>query len=246
MPYETRQTMPKPKVTSGEASGTSCDCNLAVILDEIKGLRKESAMIATEIKEIKAVVNDLRATVEYTQAEVDNIKLDISGVKTQLAEVKATNGSLANEVQLLKSKLLAQERYSRSYNLRIGGIPESQGEDCMSHVFDALDKLGYSKDYCRDQIEIAHQTGGKTPNRSRHIILKCYSRPFRTEVLRSAKRNRDVLKDIYFIEDLTKDDYELKQKALTLMSTTYNEGKKVTFRMGKLIINGVLTPIPVC
>ena len=230
MPYDTRQSTSKPNPTSGEASGTSCDCNLAVILDEIKGHRKDSAMIATEVKEIKAAVNDLRASVEYTQAEVDNIKLDISEVKTELAEVKATNGPLSNEVQLLKSKLLTHERYSRSYNLRIRGIPEFRDQDCMSHVVATLGKLGYSEECCRNQIEIAHQTGAKTPNRSRHVIFKCYSRPFRTEVLRTAKRSRDVLKGIYFIEDLAKEDHELKQKALPLMSTAYKEGKKVTFR----------------
>lgn len=244
MPIETRQTMSKSKCSTKEPSGTNCGCDLAVILNEIKSLRKESAAMATEVNEIKITANELRASVEYTQEEVDNIKVDIASTKTELAEVKVSNTSLSNEVQSLKSKLLALERYSRNYNIRIGGVLESYGKDCMPHVVSILGKLGYSEVSCRNQIEIAHRTGRKTLKRPRHIIFKCFSRPFRADVLRQGKRNRAIFNDIYFIEDLTKEDQDLKQKALPLMSAGYEDGKKVTFRAGKLIINGVITHVP--
>ena len=97
------------------------------------------------------------------------IKADLCNTKTVLAEVKITNSSLTSDVESLKYKVLAFERYSRSYNIRIGGIMEAHGENCMDHVVNILTKLGYSEDLCRNQIEIAHRTGRKIP---RHIILK--------------------------------------------------------------------------
>jgi peptidoglycan hydrolase CwlO-like protein len=97
---------------------------LTEILKELKGFREESSIMAAEVKEIKSAVNDLRASVEYTQAEVDSIKVDICDTKTELAEVKVTNSSIASDVESLKYKVLALERYSRNYNIRIGGIME--------------------------------------------------------------------------------------------------------------------------
>jgi chromosome segregation ATPase len=145
MPIETRQAMSKSKQVSSEDSGNT----LAEILKELKGFREESSIMAAEVKEIKSAVNDLRASVEYTQAEVDSIKADLCNTKTVLAEVKITNSSLTSDVESLKYKVLALERYSRSYNIRIGGIMEGHGENCMDHVVNILTKLGYSEDFCR-------------------------------------------------------------------------------------------------
>ena len=96
------------------------------------------------------------------------------------------------DVESLKYKVLALERYSRSYNIRIGGIMEAHGENCMDHVVNTLTKFGYSEDFCRNQIEIAHRTGRKISNRPRHIILKFFSRPLKNEVLRLTKRNKSI------------------------------------------------------
>ena len=92
--------------------------------------------------------------------------------------------------------------------------------------------------------QTAHRTGRKISNRPRHIILKFFSRPLKNEVLRSAKRNKSILSGIYFLDDLTKEDFDLKQRARPLMAAAYKEGSKVAFRAGRLIINGTVTPIP--
>ncbi|CAB4029491.1 Hypothetical predicted protein, partial [Paramuricea clavata] len=218
--------MSKSKQVSSEDSGNT----LAEILKELKGFRKESSIMAAEVKEIKSAVNDLRASVEYTQAEVDSIKVDICNTKTELAEVKVTNSSLTSDVELLKYIVLALERYSRSYNVRIGGIMEAHGENCMDHVVNILTKLKYFEDFCRNQIEIAHRTGRKISNRPRDIILKFFSRPLKNEVLRLAKRNKSILNGIYFLDDLTKEDFDLKQRARPMMAAAYKKGSKVAFR----------------
>lgn len=250
MPIETRKAMSKTKSTTNEASGASCSCNLSEVLAEIKALRKESTDLRRELKqdsaEIKQAVNDLRTSVEYTQSEVDKLKQDVTTFNAELSTVKCESESFNHTVQVLKTKLLVQERYSRSYNLRIGGIREEEKEDCFSLVYDAFKKLGIPEEDYRGQVENAHRTGKYNNHRPRHIILKCYGRPFRTDVLRKAKRlrNKDELKDIFFLEDLTKEDFESKQRARPLMTAAYEEGKKVMFRAGKLFIDGISTTIP--
>ncbi|CAB4015749.1 Hypothetical predicted protein, partial [Paramuricea clavata] len=107
---------------------------------------------------------------------------------------------------------------------------QTQSENCMDHVVNILTKLGYSEDFCRNQIEIAHRTGRKISNRPRHIILKFFSRPLKNEVLRLAKWNKSILNGIYFLDDLTKEDFDLKQRVRPLMAAAYKEGSKVTFR----------------
>ncbi|CAB3988354.1 Hypothetical predicted protein [Paramuricea clavata] len=194
--------MSKSKQVSSKDSGNT----LAAILKELKGFREESSIMVAKVKEIKSAVNDLRASVEYTQAEVNSIKVDLCNTKTELAEVKVTNSSLTSDVESLKYKVLELECYSRSYNIRIGGIMEAHGKSCMDHVF--------------------------------------FSRPLKNEVLRLAKRNKSIQSSIYFLDELTKEDLDLKQHAHPLMAAAYKEGSKVAFRAGRLIINGTVTPIP--
>jgi hypothetical protein len=59
-----------------------------------------------------------------------------------------------------------------------------------------------------------------------------------------AKRNKSILSGIYFLDDLTKEDFDLKQRARPLTAAAYKEGSKVAFRAGRLIINGTVTPVP--
>ena len=48
-------------------------------------------------------------------------------------------------------------------------------------------------------------------------------------VVHLAKRNKSIINGIYFLDDLTKEDFDLKKRARPLMAAAYKEGIKVTF-----------------
>ena len=78
------------------------------------------------------------------------------------------------------------ERYSQDFNIRVIGVIEEEGEDCMAIVLNILTLLGFED--ASGEIENAHRTGKKRDDKPRHIIVKLYSRPFKRSLLRVAKK----------------------------------------------------------
>ena len=86
--------------------------------------------------------------------------------------------------------------------------------------------------------------GHVQPGKHRPIIANLYSRPLCNVLLKSAKEvNNDPSSAIYFVEDMTKDDHELKLKAWAQMKAAHDAGHRVCFRRGKLIIDSQVTAI---
>ena len=76
------------------------------------------------------------------------------------------------------------------------------------------------------------------------IKANLYSRPLRNALLKSAKEvNNDPSSALYFAEDMTKADHELKLKARAQMEAAHDAGHRVCFRRGKLIIDSRVTAI---
>jgi hypothetical protein len=85
---------------------------------------------------------------------------------------------------------------------------------------------------------------GKVKGDELYRVSKKSAIEIQQAVVRLAKRNKSIINGIYFLDDLTKEDFDLKKRARPLMAAAYKEGIKVTFRAGRLIINGTDTPIP--
>ena len=46
------------------------------------------------------------------------------------------------------------------------------------------------------------------------------------------------LNEVRFVEDFTPSDFQTRKKALALMRKAFEEGKKVRFTKGKLLVDG--------
>ena len=88
----------------------------------------------------------------------------------------------------LRNRMENVERYSRDFNIRVIGVIEEEGEDCMAIALNILTLLGFED--ASGEIENAHRTGKKRNDKPRHIIVKLYSRPFKSSLLRVAKKPR--------------------------------------------------------
>ena len=90
-------------------------------------------------------------------------------------------------------------------------------------------------------MQSAHPVGES----GNQLIAKFHSRPFRNAVLREGKKRLPKeVNALRVAEDLTRMDYELKKKAIQKMKQAYGEGKRSTFKNGKLIVEGKVVPIP--
>ena len=138
----------------------------------------------------------------------------------------------------LLKKLEHLERYSRDFNVRILGVSEEDGEDCMAIILDYITCLGF--EHAEAEVENAHRTEKKQGERPRHIIAKVYSRPFKRKLLQAAKSadGKAELNEVRFVEDFTPSDFETRKKALPLMRKAFEEGKRVRFTKGELFVDG--------
>jgi len=134
--------------------------------------------------------------------EIDNLNTraqeleDVGRMKVSLTKMNSTVEAIGinTEASLkplqdsnreLKNTLEHLERYSRDFNIRLIGVKEEDGEDCMAIVLDHFKILGFEDAY--GELENAHRTGKRWDNKARHIIAKLYSRPFKRNLLRAAK-----------------------------------------------------------
>ena len=156
--------------------------------------------------------------------------------KTPLKKLHESNRELKNKLEHL-------ERYSRDFNIRLIGVEEEEGEDCMTIVLDHFTLLGFEE--AHEELENAHRTGRRQDGKPRHIIAKLYARPFKRNLLRAAKnpQNKNLLNGVRLVEDFTPGDFELRKKALPMMKKAFEEGKKVRFTKGKLLIDGKAVPV---
>ena len=163
---------------------------------------------------------------QQLEADVDNIKeSQLNLVSTNTEEVEA----LRRNNDELQKRLEQPERYSRDFNIRVLGVNEDEGEECMTIIADFITSLGFED--ATAEIENDHHTGRKRNDKPSPIITRLYSRPFKRRLLQAAKSSdgKAILRGVRFVEDFTPSDFIARTKALPLMKQAYDEGKKVHF-----------------
>ena len=135
-------------------------------------------------------------------------------------------------MKILTDDVTGLQRYTREWGLRFNNIEENTGENCIKLVEGALAKvnLGHIK------IENAHRIGPKDDNYPRTIAARCLYRPERREVLNN--RRKLFEKGIPVFESLCQYDSDQKRRYSDIMNRLFQEGKRVYFSKGNLMVNG--------
>ncbi|KAJ8023500.1 hypothetical protein HOLleu_35959 [Holothuria leucospilota] len=210
----------------------------SMLLNQQSILRRISTLEDTQ-KGLEESYNFLSSAVDDLKAEQTKMESDITVLKKDLNSLRTSQNKLKldyeEKLRSLTEAQLKAERYSRSFNLRFGGIPEKENEEAIQEVKRVL------SDYLQMEpvIENAHRIGKRSTGKPRQIIAKLLYRPQRKEILLKCRR---ALQDSpYFItEDLTSEDFKKKASLRHVMSAAFQEGKRPRFVNGKLFINGEL------
>ena len=211
--------------------------------ERLDGIEKKLSELGSQVanfefslKQVDSEVTNLKESLLYTQSNVEDMDNKLIEQVKKLEKVE-------EEHDRMQQKLYDLERYSRSFNVRIIGVGEENGrsDDGMQKTIEMLEKLGFENPGA--EVENAHRTGKYVPGRARHIIAKFYSRPFKHSVLRTFKQTRRGNEEPRIVEDLIQSDFELRKKALPKMKEAYDRGSKVSFRRGRLLIDGKFTDI---
>ena len=206
--------------------------------DDLKDFQRNTNERLQKIESVMSKIDEidgLKTKQQQLEADVDNIKeSQVNLVSSNAEEVEA----LRRSNDEIKKRLENLERYSRDFNIRVFGVNEDEGEECMTIITDFITSLGFED--ATAEVENAHRTGKKRDDKPRPIIIKLYSRPFKRKLLQAAKSadGKAILQGVRIVEDFTPSDFNARKKALPLMKQAYDEGKKVRFTRGKLFIDG--------
>ena len=153
---------------------------------------------------------------ESLRKKIAELETDIENRKSEIVEQKLEKENLVKQMEknaeIADSKINDLEQYGRRNNLKINGLPESEGDETAEMTADILiEKLNGvigGLNLKPDDIDIAHRLGKKKrpkPNETvypRRVIVKFHSRCKRDAILRNRKLFKGT--DIYVNEDLTK------------------------------------------
>ena len=228
----------------------------AKVLEELKSMRLDLTgqitKLSDDLKDFQRNTNERLQKIESVMFKVD----EIDGLKTKQQQLEADVDNMKESLNFvsfndeevdnlrrsnddLKKRLEHLERYSREFNIRVLGVNEDEGEDCMSIILDFITSLGF------EDVEKVHRTGKKRDDKPRPIIAKLYSRLFKRRLLQAAKsaNGKEILQGVRIVEDFTPSDFDARKKALPTMRKAYEDGKKVRFTKGKLYIDGREVPV---
>ena len=128
----------------------------------------------------------------------------------------------------LEAKLVASERHSRSFNVRLLGVPETGGANYVATVVDLLDRK-FQLSGSAPVIENAYLIGKAQQDKPRHIIARFYSCVTRSTVMRTTRTN---LRDspLRFVDVLTKEDLleRNSEYALSWMNCSRQTGVRLS------------------
>ena len=197
-------------------------------------LEKRVINIETRVNSNTTEIKDVIRSVEYESENIKNNADQILDLKDQIQRRETELDSAKSTISSMATDLNSLERYTRSFNFRILGLPERKDENCIDSVHQILkDKFGIATTV----IENAHRVGLSRDDKPRQMIARFYSRATRRAVMTSA---RETLQNtgMRFIDDLTQKDLDEKRRLKPLMNKLYNDNKRPRFLNGRLYAEG--------
>ncbi|XP_038060387.1 uncharacterized protein LOC119731312 [Patiria miniata] len=188
------------------------------------------------IDEIESRHTEIEKSVSYTSEAIEDVRAASTNQQSKLTKLTSELDVAESKITRLEETAIRLERYSRSYNLRFGGIAELPNERA-DYPYEKIKQILKEKCDMEPEIENAHRSGRPTQGKTRHILAKFMYRPERQAVLLKAKAALSGC-GIYLIEDLPAADLIKKKSLKEIMHKAYVAGKKPIFRNGQLYING--------
>ena len=207
---------------------------LATQLDSHGSLLKQildnQQQMQSNISKLDAHLCSINQRITEHAASIHDLEQRV--VRLEANEPSSQVGSQVEKLHSLEDRLNFMERKQRERNIRLIGIPENQYENCYDIVLNLTQELQLYVN-----VEVAHRTGRPGQQRPRHIIARVSSVQEKLDILRAQKHFLKH-KAYFFVEDLTKKDYESKRALKPVIDKARHEGKRWRFTDGKLYVDG--------
>ena len=202
-----------------------CSKNVSTMAESIGKLHETVNTLSNKVKDLETAANtkdeeiaDLTRKLAATNEKLDTQQTEISHLLKRADKSDECN--------------LELERHSRSSNLRVANIVETDNEDCKEKLVKVFSDLGVGE----VDIENCHRVGSKQQGKTRCIIVRFVRRLERRVVLQKRKSFFDAGFPLY--EDLPKKDLDTKKKFSKEISDLHKKKNKCYFSKGVWYVNG--------
>ena len=107
------------------------------ISEQVNELRKHITSQMDDLRDdFNRKIADIEESVQFAHSSVAELRTDMN------EKVQHSKEELGGLIELFEEKINSLERHSRSYKVRINGVPEAQAENCFNIVADLMVELG--------------------------------------------------------------------------------------------------------
>lgn len=160
--------------------------------DKIEGLKQENRQLKDSIEKLEA---DKRAI----KRELDESNEALNDLHNRFEENE-------NMAKAAFAKANQNEQYSRKYNVKFHGLPETEGENPLEIVNNALAEVGV--EIQGSDVVAIHRIPGK-PDEHKPIIVKFLNIDSKIRVMRKRSEIKDLKKGWKVTDDVTKANVDL-------------------------------------
>ena len=175
-------------------------------VDSMEDLRSElDECLSKKMLELReGIVEEILSNLE---AKWDKINKRMEHLEDENKSLRLRLDTMSTDVLQVRQHAINNEQYSRRNNIRIMGLPEAKGENCLTEVYSWIRKTLHA-DIKDTDIQAAHRLKGQAP---RPTIVSFVSRQVREKVI----SNRRVLKGsgMVVVDDLCREIYQVFNRA---------------------------------
>lgn len=150
---------------------TQIDSTLKKLVKGQDALETRLTSLEEQLRNQEKTLKTFEESLKFNDAELTELKSSFEKAHNENEGEKIRNREYHEQRVKLQLHLENLEKYSRSFNIRFVGIPESTDgpyEDCITKITELIKtQTGITAD-----IENAHRTGRKGTGKPRHIIAK--------------------------------------------------------------------------
>ena len=236
---------PKLKQAATASEAATLDTSFDVSSPKLNPQDFAEALLDPRVMEaLTKALAPLRSSIEAAlDKKIDSLGATLRALKTenvhlseQCKALSLENGQLKQQLSTCSQRVDDLERYTRSDNLIIRGLPENSAAEIASAAPSLNDGATLRESYasveksviafCKDSLKIdvspsdistAHRIKGGTKDTTRPVIVRFTNRKVRNLVYGSKKLLKGATSQVYISEHLTKTDSDLFFEARRLL-----------------------------
>ncbi|KAL4718424.1 hypothetical protein ACJJTC_012453 [Scirpophaga incertulas] len=203
-PVEGRSPLPAAEVeASGDRDMTALAERLDVLVEEIRGFRKELTETRRQVQTFDGKLSGLVTQVEMCTNELRELKSRVEKLENRTeASVQSQSAHIALEgtIEALKSELNERDQELLLNDVEFTCIPEHKGEGLQHIVMTLSSKIGVQLGpedvVCATRVGRPPEVGlGGAAAKPRPIVVRLVRRALRDDLLRAARVRRAITTD---------------------------------------------------